>query len=245
MTCLDFENRLNDFFDRRQRELPEELARHATHCAVCREKLSCLNQLHDAIASWQASLPTTPLADAVLQQLRIEQGDSSKGLAIQTTRPTARESHPPSHRHSPFHRWSALLFAALAIVIAIGIGWRVSSNISFTVRQSPSPNPVAVTPTPRPETVVPLNPAGDRQLDVLLHDARDAYAALASHAWQQVSTADVLLPTGDVPNLFERESSADEVSESFSRPLAPLGRELREAVDSWFQQIFSNQDPAT
>lgn len=245
MTCLDFENRLNDLLDRRQQDLPAELTTHITHCVACREMHSRSTQLQDAVATWREPLPSTSLADTVLQRMQVEQIATPTTTAFRTSRPESHVSPAPSHRHSPLHRGSALLCSALALVIAAGIGLRVSSNVSFVKRQGPSQNLVAVTPTQRPEAVPAIDQSGDRQLDVLLHDARDAYVALASQAWQQVSTADVLLPSGDVPNPFDREGSTDDVSESLSRPLAPLGKELREAVDSWFQQIFNNQDPST
>ena len=245
MTCLDFEDRQNQLLDRRQHELPEELAAHITHCAVCCEMHRQMNQMQAAAASWRDSLPIAPLTDSVLQRLQMEQAAVSGDFVIRTSRPASRESHVPSHRHSPIHRGSALLVAALTLVIAAGIGWRVSYNVSFAKRQGSSANQIAVTPMPRPETAIPLEHSDDRQLDVLLHDARDAYVALASQAWQQVSTAEVLLPPGDMLNPFDGQDSADEVSESLSRPLAPLGRELRDAVDAWFQQLFNNQDPST
>lgn len=245
MTCLDFENRVNNLLDRRQQDLPAELATHVAHCAACREMHSRLTQLQDAVSTWREPLPFTSLADTVLQRMQAEQIAAATTTAVRTSRPESHASHVPSHRHSPLHRGAALLCSALALVIIAGIGLRVSSNVSFVKRQGPSQNLVAVTPTQRPDTVTPVDQAGDRQLDVLLHDARDAYVALASQAWQHVSTADVLLPSGDVPNLFDREGSTDDVSESLSRPLAPLGKELREAVDSWFQQLFNNQDPST
>ena len=245
MTCLDFENRLNDLLDRRQQDLPAELTTHITHCVACREMHSRSTQLQDAVATWREPLPSTSLADTVLQRMQVEQIATPTTTAFRTSRPESHVSPAPSHRHAPLHRGSALLCSALALVIAAGIGLRVSSNVSFVKRQGPSQNLVAVTPTQRPEAVPAIDQSGDRQLDVLLHDARDAYVALASQAWQQVSTADVLLPSGDVPNPFDREGSTDDVSESLSRPLAPLGKELREAVDSWFQQIFNNQDPST
>jgi hypothetical protein len=245
MTCLDFENRLNDWLDRRQQVLPDELAAHTAYCAACREMHSRMLQMQRAVTTWRESLPTTSMSDVVLRRLRLEQDAAASDFAVRVSRSVPRESHVPAHRHSPLHRGSALLCSAAALVIVIGIGWRVSSNVSFAKRQNLAPNSMMVAVTQRPEAVTPLNQAGDRQLDVLLHDARDAYAALASQAWQQVSTADVLLPSGDVPSPFDREHSADEVSESLSRPLAPIGRDLRETVDSWFQQIFSNQDPST
>lgn len=245
MTCLDFENRLNDLLDRRQPELPKELAAHTAHCAACREMQSRLIELQKAVATWSDILPANSMTDVVLRRLQAERDAAPSGFVAQISRQPSRESHAPVHRHSSFHRGTALLSSALALVIALGIGWRISNNVSFAKRQNPAPNPMMVAVMQRPETVTPLNQAGDRQLDVLLHDARNAYAALASQAWQQVATADVLLPSSDVPSPFDRERSVDDVSESLSRPLAPLSRDLREAVDSWFQQIFNSQDPST
>lgn len=240
MTCFDFENRLQEFFDLRQLELPDELRSHIAHCPACREMLERFQQLHVAIADWQAPSPTVELADSVLQRLQAEHGLDT--LVFQSTRD---DLHRPSHRYSSLAGWMALLASALALVAAVGIGWRVSSNVSFANRQTSSQTQIANAPVKRLEPGSDPAPTGDRQLDVLVHDARDAYAALASHAWQQVSATNVLLPPTDTPNLFGGEGSTDGVSESLSRPLAPLGKELREAVDSWLQQIFNSQDSST
>jgi hypothetical protein len=139
----------------------------------------------------------------------------------------------------------AVLASALALLIAIGIGWQVSGNVLFTNRQNPSQNQFVRTPLKRVEPTRTPDPIGDRQLDVLLHDARDAYAALATQAWQQVSAADMLLLPANTSDSFGIDGSTDEVSESLSRPLAPLGKELREAVDSLIQQVFNSQDSST
>lgn len=139
----------------------------------------------------------------------------------------------------------ALLASALALMATVGLGWRIASNVSFANRQTSSQTQIANTPVKHLEPVRERAPTSDRQLDVLVHDARDAYAALASQAWQQVSATNVLLPPTDTPNLFGGEGSTDGVSESLSRPLAPLGKELREAVDSWLQQVFNSQDSST
>lgn len=233
MTCLDFENRLQEFFDHRQQELPDELGTHIAHCPACREMQKRFQQLQVAAANWREQSPTIELADVVLRRLLIE-----GNLIISASR-------SPSHRHSPLAGWMALLASALALVVTLGIGWRVSSNVSFAKRQTSSQTQIANTPLKTFEPAIDPAPAGDRQLDVLVHDARDAYAALASQAWQQVSATNVLLPPTDTPNLFGGEGSTDDVSESLSRPLAPLGKELREAVDSWLQQVFNSQDSST
>lgn len=240
MTCLDFENRLQECFDLRQQELPDELCTHTAHCPACREMQERFQQLQVGVANWREQSPTVELADAVLRRLQTEHN-----LVISASRSTSDGQRSPSHRHSPLAGWMALLASALALVIAVGIGWRVSSNVSFAKRQTSSQTQIANTPVKRLEPVSDPAPIGDRQLDVLVHDARDAYAALASQAWQQVSATNVLLPPTDTPNLFGGEGSTDGVSESLSRPLAPLGKELREAVDSWLQKVFNSQDSST
>ncbi len=240
MTCFDFENRLQEFFDLRQQELPDELCSHIAHCPVCREMQERFQRLHVAVGNWRTQSATIELADSVLQRLQAEHC-----LATLAFRSTRDGLHRPSHRHSPLAGWMALLASALALVAAVGIGWRVSSNVSFANRQTSTQTQIANAPMKRLEPVTDPAPTGDRQLDVLVHDARDAYAALASQAWQQVSATNVLLPPTDTPNLFGGEGSTDGVSESLSRPLAPLGKELREAVDSWLQQVFNSQDSST
>ncbi len=240
MTCFDFENRLQEFFDLRQQELPDELSTHIAHCPACREMQERFQQLQIAVEDWRMQSPVVELADAVLRRLRTERNLVT--LAAQSTSDGLRS---PSYRYSSLTGWMALIAAALALVIAIGIGWRVSSNVSFANRQASLQTQIANAAVNRLEPVSDPAPTGDRQLDVLLHDARDAYAALASQAWQQVSATNVLLPPSDTPNLFGGEGSTDGVSESLSRPLAPLGKELRDAVDSWLQLVFNSQDSST
>lgn len=236
MTCLDFQNRVQELLDRRQRELPNELLAHATHCVACHEVWQHLLRLHDAATACRTPRPTALLADKILQHLQIEQSSP--------TSVPARSAKSPlpgvvPHRHAPQTRLAAMCLSALTLLIAIGIGWRVSRNVDFVKRQTPSSNAMAVVPIAPPES------ANDRQLDVLLHDAREAYLVLASQAWQQVSAADLLLPPADAAAPFKGDGATQGVPEPLSRPLAPLGEELREAVDSWFQQVFQSQDSST
>lgn len=240
MTCLDFENRLQEFFDLRQQRLPDELATHIAHCPACREMQERFQHLQSAAANWRES-PTVDLADAVLQRL-----STDRDFILPVARSNSDAHQSPNPRHSLLAGWMALFASALALVIAVGIGWRVSGNVSFAKRQTSSQNQIVNTAVKRPEPAVSdPAPTGDRQLDVLVHDARDAYAALASQAWQQVSATNVLVPPTDTPNFFGGENSIDVVPESLSQPLAPFGQELREAVDSWLQQVFNSQESST
>lgn len=229
MTCLDFENRVHELLDQRQIELPDDLYAHAEHCAACLELWGHLQRLQHAIEAWQQPTPTVALADAVLKRLPIKPQTAADRQII-TTRPAC----------SPMTGFVVLLASAAALLIALGIGWRVSSNATYANRQPSSA--MAVAASQPASTSVPVT---DRQLDVLLHDARDAYAALASQAWQEVSTTEVLLPPTDASTPFNVDSPATSVPETLSRPLAPYGRELRDAVDSWLQQVFQNQDSST
>lgn len=229
MTCLDFENRVHELLDHRQTALPDELSAHATHCATCQELWGHLQQLQHAVEAWQAISPTVALADAVLQRLPVEFKTTANSQIV-TTRPTC----------SPLTGIVMLLASAAALLVALGIGWRVSSNVTYANRQ-----PSSVTAVVANQSVTSSVPVTDRQLDVLLHDARDAYVALASQAWQEVSTTNMLLPPADAATPFTGDDPSVSVPETLSRPLAPYGRDLRDAVDSWLQQVFQNQDSST
>ena len=231
MTCLDFENRVHELLDHRQIELPDELSAHATHCATCHELWGDLQRLQHAAEAWRTRSPTVALADAVLRRLPVEV-QASADTQIVTTRPAC----------SPLTGLVVLLTSAATLLIALGIGWRVSSNATYANRQPSSATGLAATHS---DTVAPTVPASDRQLDALLQDARGAYVALASQAWQEVATTNVLLPPADAATPFIGDDPAAIVPETLSRPLAPYGRELRDAVDSWLLQVFQNQDPST
>ena len=229
MTCLDFENRVHELLDQRQTELPDELSAHAAHCAACLELWGHLQQFEHAVEAWRTLSPTAALADVVLQQLSVE-FKTTTDTQIITTRPAC----------SPLTGFVVLLASAAALLVALGIGWRVSSNATYANRQPSSATAFAAN-QPATSSV----PVTDRQLDVLLHDARDAYVALASQAWQEVSTTNMLLPPTDTATPFSGDDPAASVPETLSRPLAPYGRDLRDAVDSWLQQVFQNQDSST
>lgn len=231
MTCLDFENRVHELLDHRQSQLPDELSAHAARCAACQQLWGDLLRLQHAIASWQTPSPRIALTDAVLPRLAIERQPAAD-TQIVTTRPAC----------SPLAGFVVLLVSAAALLVALGIGWRVSNNATFANRQPSSVTAVAAIPS---ETATSEVRVSDRQLDAFLLDARDAYAALASQAWQEVSTANVLLPPTDTAMPFGVDDPAASVPDSLSLPLAPYGQDLRDAVDSWLQQVFQNQDSAT
>lgn len=236
MTCFDFQNRVQELLDRRQRELSHELSTHAAHCAVCHEAWQLLLRLHDAATACRASLPPVQLTDKVIQHLATEPGSPIRVPARPATSLLLSEA---PRRHATHTRLVALGLSALTLLVAAGIGWRVSRNVDFVKRRNHSSTTIAAVPT------TPSEPTQERQLDVLLHDAREAYVALASQAWQQASAADLLLPPADAATPFNGDGATQGVPEPLSRPLAPLSEELREAMDLWFQKVFSSQDSST
>ena len=231
MTCLDFENLAHELLDHRQTELSGELSAHAEHCAACHELWGHLQELQRAVAAWRTVSPTVTFADAVLPRLPVE-FKTTANTQIVTTRSAC----------SPWAGFVVLLASAATLLIALGIGWRVSSNATYANRQPSTATALAVNHS---EMITPSVPATDRQLDVLLHDARNAYVALASQAWQEVTTTNMLLPPADAATPFNGDDSAAGVPETLSRPLEPYGRGLRDAVDSWLLQVFQNQDSST
>ena len=232
MTCLDFQNRLQELLDHRQRELPAELSNHTTHCLTCRSTWEQQLDLHDTVTRCWASQPAVHLADRVLQQRQNERALQSAMFADTAKLPAPIIS---LRRHAPLTRLTALLMSALTLLMAAGIGWRISGNVGFARRQNLSSTAIAAMPKASQDF------GKDRRLDALLHDARDAYVALASQAWKQVSAADMLLPPANFPIPLEQTPATQSVPEL----LTPLGEGLREAVDSWLQQVFNNQDSST
>lgn len=245
MTCLDFENRLQELCDLRQHQLPDELVAHTAVCPACLDLHVRFQRLHISVANWRTPPLPVGFAEALVLRLRTDQIKSPNDCSFSASHSIFRVQTHPDHRTSSLPGGLALLASALAMLVTLGIGWRVSESVSFARRQTSALIPFASTPVKRLESTSAAEPLGDRQLDVLLHDARDAYAALATQAWQQVSAADVLLPSANMSNPFRVDGATDEVSESLSRPLAPLRRDLQEAVDSWLQQVFSSQDSST
>lgn len=238
MTCFDFENRLHDQCDRRQRVLSDELSNHVANCSACREMWESFERIQNAVEIWKTELPNVDRANAVLLRLSSVCDLQATVITAPATQLELVEGRDQLSWRAPRTGWIALLASAMALIIAVGIGWRASSNILFAKRQNSSPTLIASNSVTQLETTNDLNPVNDRQLSFLLHDARDAYAALASQAWIQASAVDALFPPIDTPNPFNGNDSTDSVSESLSRPLAPLSQELREAVDSLFQQVF-------
>ncbi len=231
MTCFDFEIRVQELLDRRQSELPAELSAHATHCAACGDLWERFQRLQTAVVIWQTRSPTMSLADAVLQRLQGER-QSTANPQVFTTRPAC----------SPLAGFVVLMASAATLLTALGIGWRVSSNTALANRKASSATSLVANHS---DAVTSSALATDRELDALLHDARDAYVALASQAWQDVSIANMLLPPAEAATPFSGDELAPNVPETLSRPLAPFGAELRDAVDSLLQQVFHSQDSST
>lgn len=232
MTCFDFENRVQELLDHRQSVLPTELSAHASHCTTCDDLWKRFERLQSAVAVWQTRCPTSSsLTDVVLQRLSGEPSTSAVNQVF-TPRPAC----------SPLSGFVVLLASAVALLIALGIGWRISSNASFANRKvSPGTKLVAK----HSDTAAPPSLVSDRELDALLHDARDAYVALASQAWQDVSAVNMLVPPVDAATPFRGEELSPKMPEMLSRPIAPFGEEFRDAVDSLLQQVFQNQDSST
>jgi hypothetical protein len=136
----------------------------------------------------------------------------------------------------------ALIASAIAVCVMLGVGLRGSRNVPYA--QHRTTNDVTVANNHSLATEVSAA-KGERQLDVLLHDAREAYSALASQALQHVSTANFLLPQTEAASPFRPNDAMNSFPDSFSRPLSPWGHELRDAFDSLLDRIFTSQDSST
>ena len=223
-TCPEFEHRLHETLDSRAAELPADVKAHATECATCCQWLADWKRTDAAIVAWKIVEPPSGLSDRIVARLHSESGPE-----LVVSRPA---SAMPAGGSAGV---VAAMCAAAALLLMLSIGWRVSQSASIA-RQGSSRLNVAEKPRD-----VELEPG----LQNLLYDARDAYAALASEAWQQVSAANGLLPPTNVPQL-PSDDSLRRVPDSLARPLAPIRAELREAWDSLMDRVFSNsQDSST
>lgn len=231
MTCFEFEERLQAQLDRRQSELSAESEAHAAACGACRKLREQFQQIDAAVVVWRNRLPVVDLTESVLQDLEAGQQQIHRaGTLARRTTDGGQEcsSHKPNDSRSGI---AALFVSAIALLVMLTAGWQMSRKTLIARHQS----------APRIETaVVPV-----QQLDVLVQDAREAYAALATQALQHASSASFLLLPADAVTPFRGENAVDGVPDSLSRPLAPLGHELRNTFDSLLDRVFTSQDSST
>lgn len=241
MTCFDFEERLQAQLDLREHRLTEGLAVHAALCGSCRELLAQFQRIETAVADWQDIEPPDDLATAVVVTLKSRVAVNIAPPVVATTG-TANEIETLRPRNPSRSATLALVTSAIALCVMFGVGWHVSGNVQFAQQRASNGVTIVANPTTSSATVASPN---DRQLDVLLHDAREAYAALASQALQHVSTANFLLPSTESTSPFRTNDAMNGLPDSLSRPLSPWGHELRDAFDSLLDRIFTSQDSST
>ncbi len=248
MTCLEFEELLHESHDARRTELAAELLAHIENCAACREVVAGIRHLEEVAAVWRSRLPSINVAAAVLHQLNANRLDVTDSPLIAVPTIATSESHAELRRSTPRAGLVALLASAVALLIMAGVGWQISRTVSVA-RQQSSDSPtvvVAIDQTTSPSTIRTASvAASERRLDVLLNDARVAYVALASQAWQQASQANLILPPAETAMPLPSDDALSSVPDSLARPLAPLGRELRQAVNSLLDRVFDKQDSST
>lgn len=241
MTCFDFEERLQAQLDLREHHLAEDLVVHAELCGSCRELLVQLQRIESAVAGWQDIEPSDHLAIAVVGALKSNVAVSIV-LSVVDMTDTEYEIDTLRQRSVSWPASLALVASAIALCVMFSVGWHVSRNVQFAQQQAMNGVTITTNPTTSPASVVSPN---DRQLDVLLHDAREAYSALASQALQHVSTANFLLPPAESTSPFRTNDAMNGLPDSLSRPLSPWGHELRDAFDSLLDRIFTSQDSST
>jgi hypothetical protein len=231
MTCFEFEQRLQDQLDLRHSELSAESEAHAAGCGTCRKLLEQFRRIDAVVAVWRNRLPVVDLTDSVLQDLQPDAAVAAKSRSSIPVTSSAYATKQPSARSVSASEIAAMFVSAIALLVMLGTGWNMSRKTLIVRQQSAR----------RTETAV----VQERQLDLLVQDARAAYAVLGTQALQHVSTASFLLPPAEAVSPFRGEDAVDGVPDSLSRPLSPLGHELRNAFDSLLDQVFTSQDSST
>jgi hypothetical protein len=248
MNCSFAEQQMQELLDQRVRQLPELLNAHLRECARCRVLWKNLTDLESNIRVWRKAAPPTQLTDSILQALANQ--NTTTTLSRSTRGKPLLVSHVGSvcsSARASTLRCGALCLSVCVMIAVIGIGWRISGHASFARRTNLSRNTQAITHVIQPPATSSLAFSEDRQLDILIHDARNAYSALAMLAWQDAAQADLLIPKGDiaVPMNVDDAPSFQAVPETLTQPLVPLGRELRNVVDALWEQLSLNQGPST
>ncbi len=231
MTCFEFEERLQAELDRRQSELSAESEAHAAACGACRKLREQFQQIDAAVVVWRSHLPVVDLTESVLRNLEAGQQQIRRTGTLARRMADRRQecsSHKPNDSRSGI---AALFVSAIALLVMLGAGWQMSQKTLIVRQQSALRIETAVVPV--------------RQLDVLVQDAREAYVALANQAFQHASSASFLLPPAEAVTPFRGENAVDGVPDSLSRPLSPLGHELRNTLDSFLDRVFTSQDSST
>ena len=248
INCLEFEELLHESHDARKTELAAELLAHVEKCAACRDVMARLRHLDEAAAVWRSRLPGIDVSAAVLHQLNANRLDVTESPMIAVPTMVTLQSHAEFRRSSSRAGVVALLASAAALLIIASVGWRISRTVSVA-RQQSSNRPTFIVATEMTTSAstrrTELAAASERRLEVLLNDARVAYVALASQAWQQASQVNLILPPAEAAMPLPSDDVLNGVPDSLARPLSPLGRELRQAVDSLLDRVFDKQDSST
>ncbi len=252
MTCFDFEECLQTQLDLRVQHHPEELITHAMICGSCRSLLEQLQQIEAATMCWREVDPPVTLANAVVAAWKsvttiepeTQKTRSAQPAIVPMKTDLISESNALSRKPNT-SSWAAsfaMIASAIAVCVMFAVGGQVSRNTQYAQQRAANGATVATTHSSSQEEPTAAN---ERQLDVLLHDAREAYSALASQALQHASTANFLLPPAETTSPFRANDVTNGFPDSLSRPLSPWGHELRDAFDSLLDRIFTSQDSST
>ena len=252
MTCFEFEEHIQTQLDLHVQCFSEELSAHASICGSCHTLLKHLQFIDAVTAQWGEMEPSFDFSAEVIKAYNAStdaETASPTTMPIQSMSALNSVATPFSVGLDALQRrtamgpaLAALVASAVAVSVMFAFGWRTSQNAQLAHQQSTNSNRVIANQSP--PTQLPTG-STERQLDVLIHDAREAYSALASQALQHVSTANFLLPPTETTSPFRSNDTMNGFPDALSRPLSPWGNEFRDAVDSLFDRIFTSQDSST
>ncbi len=250
MNCFEFEQILQEQLDLRRVELTAELQAHLQDCCACQKIADSMNAVERSVATWRKLTPDVDLADQVLQRLAIDNALRSDQSSVEVTLPDRSSSALTDNSQwtrEPPQRTSitsvlALSVAAVAVLIFTSVAWRSSEQLQTAkMKFDAQPTNIAsLDSSPQLQSAA----AGQQKLDVLIHDTREAYAALLSQARQHVSTAEFLLPPAEAVLPFRNEKILNDMPNSLA-PLKPWSSELRNKMESWIDQVLTSQGSST
>lgn len=243
MNCLEFENRLQETLDHRESKSTAELLAHAEICGACHELFTSFMTFERMVSAWKVHIPQVDLTNEILDAIAADSTSRPDQPTKTASKPRHGEYDDRIERRESLFSTVALFISAMAVLVLAGVSWQSSEHVTLARKQSNSQPRAVVAKNPRGLSASPS--ANERQLDVFLHDAKEAYAALASQALQQASTANFLLPPVETTVPFRNNDPSNSTPQSLTVPLAPWGNELRDAVQLWFDQFFSPQDSST